>query len=130
MLHVALLCQAHVFDATFGMKNRLRGASSRRHISMQIDLFGERRSGHYVSGGAVFKRADYAVMCNANCRKEMLIFIASADEVRVSQCFKAGFATESEISLQQGNCTPTHQRIRPPPISQTFCYSGTYYQLN
>src|SRR2546425_12430512 len=53
------ICKAHVFDETFGVNRAFNAAvfvAALHPVAMCFDLFGERRSSHWVKGGGVSKR--------------------------------------------------------------------------
>src|SRR5437660_7901962 len=48
------ICKAHVFDETFGVNSAFNAevlVAAPHAVAMEFDLFGERRSGHWVKGG-------------------------------------------------------------------------------
>jgi hypothetical protein len=50
---------AHIFDKTFGVNRAFNAAvfvAPPHPVAMELDLFGERRSSHWVKGGGVSKR--------------------------------------------------------------------------
>ena len=52
---------AHVFDETFGVKSAFNAevfVAAPHAVAMEFDLFGERRSNHWVKGGGVISIAD------------------------------------------------------------------------
>src|SRR2546427_662939 len=52
------ICKAHVFDETFGVNSALNAevfVAAPHAVAMEFDLFGERRSDHWVKGGGVIK---------------------------------------------------------------------------
>ena len=52
----AQLGKAHVFDETFGVNSAFNAevfVAAPHAIAMEFDLFGERRSSHWVKGGGV-----------------------------------------------------------------------------
>ncbi len=53
------ICKAHVFDETFGVNSAFNAevfVAAPHAVAMEFDLFGERRSSHWVKGGGVSKR--------------------------------------------------------------------------
>src|SRR5438046_3248165 len=64
------ICKAHVFDETFGV-NRASNAevfvAAPHAVAMEFDLFGERRSSHWVKGG-LSKRELGGVISTADCK--------------------------------------------------------------
>src|SRR6266550_3885858 len=53
------ICKAHVFDETFGTGSAFNAevfVAPPHAVAMEFDLFGERRSSHWVKGGGVSKR--------------------------------------------------------------------------
>src|SRR5882672_11006631 len=53
------ICKAHVVDETFGVNSAFNAevfVAPPPEVAMEFDLFGERRSGHWVKGGGVSKR--------------------------------------------------------------------------
>src|SRR5712691_7669451 len=53
------ICKAHVFDETFGVNSAFNAevfVAAPPAVAMEFDLFGERRSSHWVTGGEVIKR--------------------------------------------------------------------------
>src|SRR5712691_5107370 len=50
------ICKAHIFDETFGVNSAFNAkvfVAAPHAVAMQFDLFGERRSIHWVRGGGV-----------------------------------------------------------------------------
>src|SRR6266852_1019839 len=50
------ICKAHVFDETFGVNSAFNAevfVAAPPAVAMEFDLFGERRSSHWVKGGRV-----------------------------------------------------------------------------
>src|SRR2546427_9194610 len=48
------ICKAHVFDETFGVNRAFNAevfVAAPHAVAMEFDLFGERRSGHWVKSG-------------------------------------------------------------------------------
>src|SRR5467141_5118854 len=48
------ICKAHVFDETFGVNSAFNAeifVAPPHAVAMEFDLFGERRSSHWVKGG-------------------------------------------------------------------------------
>ena len=59
---------AHVFDETFGVNSAFNAqvfVAAPHAVAMCFDLFGERRSGHWVKGGGMISIANYELK-NAN----------------------------------------------------------------
>ena len=53
------ICKAHVFDETFGVDSAFNPevfVAAPHAVAIEFDLFGERRSSHWVKGGGVSKR--------------------------------------------------------------------------
>src|SRR4030081_87108 len=53
------ICKAHGFDETFGVNSAFNAevfVAAPPAVAMEFDLFGERRSSHWVKGGGVSKR--------------------------------------------------------------------------
>jgi hypothetical protein len=52
------ICKAHVFDETFGVNSAFNAevfVAAPHAVAMEFDLFGERRSSHWVNGGGSAK---------------------------------------------------------------------------
>ncbi len=52
------ICKADVFDETFAVNSAFNAevfVAATHAVAMEFDLFGERRSGHWVKGGVVSK---------------------------------------------------------------------------
>jgi hypothetical protein len=63
------ICKAHVFDETFranGAFNAKVCGAAPHAVAMEFDLFGERRSSHWVTGGEVIKREGDGVISIAD----------------------------------------------------------------
>jgi hypothetical protein len=61
--------QAHIFDETFSVNSAFNAevfVAPPHPVAMEFDLFGERRSSHWVKGGGVSKRESGGVMSFAN----------------------------------------------------------------
>jgi len=53
------ICKAHVFDETFGVNSAFNAevfVAAPHAVAMEFDLFGERRSSHWLKGRGVGKR--------------------------------------------------------------------------
>src|SRR5438876_4542701 len=53
------ICKAHVIDEAFGVNSAFNAevfVAPPHAVAMEFDLFGERRSSHWVKGGGVSKR--------------------------------------------------------------------------
>src|SRR6266700_1592319 len=65
------ICKAHVFDETFGVNSAFNAevfVAAPHAVAMCFDLFGERRSSHWVKGGVVSKRGSGGVISIAICK--------------------------------------------------------------
>ena len=54
-----LICKAHIFDETFGVNRAFNAevfVAAPHAVAMEFDLFGERRSSHWVKCGELSKR--------------------------------------------------------------------------
>jgi hypothetical protein len=61
--------QAHVFDETFGVKRAFNAegfVAAPPAVAMEFDLFGKRRSSHWVKGGGASKRESGVVISIAD----------------------------------------------------------------
>jgi hypothetical protein len=65
------ICKAHVFDETFRINSAFNAkifVAAPPAVAMEFDLFGERRSSHWVKGGGVSKTESGSVIGIANCK--------------------------------------------------------------
>src|SRR5205809_44774 len=65
------ICKAHVFNKTFGVNSTLNAevfVAPPHAVAMEFNLFGERRSGHWVKGGGVIKREGVGIISIADCK--------------------------------------------------------------
>src|SRR5207253_7096934 len=56
--HLSAYCKAHVFDETFGLNSAFNAevfVAAPHAVAMEFDLFGERRSSHWVKGAGSAK---------------------------------------------------------------------------
>src|SRR3989442_8677372 len=68
------ICKAHIFDETFGVNSAFNAevfVAAPHAVAMEFDLFGERRSSHWVNGGGVSKRERGWVIRNAGCKMKI-----------------------------------------------------------
>jgi hypothetical protein len=55
------ICKTHVFDETFRVNSAFNAevfVAAPHAVAMEFDLFGERRSSHWVKGGGVISMAN------------------------------------------------------------------------
>src|SRR5712692_7924676 len=53
------ICKPHVFDETFGVNRAFNAevfVAAPHAVAMEFDLFGEKRSSHWIKGGGISKR--------------------------------------------------------------------------
>jgi len=65
------ICEAHVSDETFRVNSAFNAkvfVAVPHAVAMEFDLFGERRSGHWVKGGGVSKGESGGVISIADCK--------------------------------------------------------------
>src|SRR5437867_1477081 len=65
------ICKAHVFDETFGVNSAFNAevfVAAPHAVAMEFDLFGERRSSHWVKVGGVSNRGSGGVISIADCK--------------------------------------------------------------
>ena len=72
-LRILATVKAHDFDETFGVTSAFNAevfVAAPPAVAMEFDLFGERRSGHWVKGGGVIKskRENGGAISIANCK--------------------------------------------------------------
>ena len=63
--------QTHVFDETFGVNSAFNAevfVAAPHAVAMEFDLFGKRRSSHWIKSGGVSKRKVVKVISFANCK--------------------------------------------------------------
>src|SRR5436190_21649988 len=66
--------KAHVLDETFRVNSAFNAelfVTPPHPVAMEFNLFGERRSGHWVKGGGVSKRESGGVIRIANCKSKI-----------------------------------------------------------
>ena len=87
------ICKAHVFDETFGVNSAFNAevfVAAPHAVAMEFDLFGERRSSHWVKGGgsakgnfwldsAVGQRAGYLLPAIADSPEDIVCRINTPD---------------------------------------------------
>src|SRR6266542_2649322 len=65
------ICKAHVFDETFGVNSAFNAevfVAAPHAVAMEFDLFGKKRSSHWVKGGGFVKKKNGRVIGIANCK--------------------------------------------------------------
>src|SRR6266542_6894149 len=65
------ICKAHVSDETFGVNSTFNAevfVAAPHAVAMCFDLFGKKRSSHWVKGGGFVKKKNGRVIGIANCK--------------------------------------------------------------